>query len=123
MKTIFKTEEITNRTQVLRTHFLDSNIDFPDPAHLQLIKVNKPQAEELYNNGYTIFFHPCRMRLNNMWQSPYKAQRNEQRPEEFQKVNNEFTYYNCDNERGKYPSYFAILNYQGNNKYQIIKTL
>lgn len=119
MKTIFKTEEITKRTQVLRMHTFDSL----EADHIQLIKVNKPQAEELYDNGYTVFFHPCRMRLNNMWQSPYEAQRNKQRPEEFQTVNNEFIYYNCDNERGVYPSYFAILNYQGNNKYQIIKTL
>lgn len=119
MKTKFKTEEITNRTQVLRMHTFDSL----EAEHIQLIKVNKPQAEELYNSGHTIFFHPCRMRLNNMWQSPYQAQRNEQHPEEFKKVDAQYTYYNCDNERGKYPSYFAILNYQGENKYQIIKAL
>lgn len=123
MKTIFKAEEIKNRTQVLRTHIFDSVENQLNPAHIQLIKVNKPQAEELYNSGYTVFFHPSRMRLNNMWQSPYQAQRNEQRPDEFKTVDAEYTYYNCDAIRGMYPSYFAILNYQGENKYQIIKEL
>lgn len=123
MKTKFKTEEVTHRTQVLRTHIFDSVNNELNPAHLQLIKVNSLQAEELYNSGYTIFLHPCRMKLNNVWQSPYQAQRNEQHPEEFKKVDTQYTYYNCDSERGKYPHYFALLNYSGNNRYEIIKEL
>lgn len=121
MKTTYKTEELRNRTQVLRLHIFDSVNNELNPAQLQLLKVNKAHAERLYNSGHTIFIHPCKMRLNNMWQSPYQAQRNEQHPEEFKKVDAQYTYYNCDNERGKYPNYFAVLNYAGDNKYQIVK--
>jgi len=121
MKTTYKTNELKDRTHLLRINVFDGTSDDIRPTHLQLLKVNKAHAERLYNSGHTIFIHPCKMRLNNMWQSPYQAQRNEQHPEEFKKVDAEYTYYNCDSERGRYPNYFAVLNYAGENKYQIVK--
>jgi hypothetical protein len=113
MKTIFKTEELKGRTRIYGS--------LNNPVTLQLIKINKAQARELYNSGYTIFLHPCRMRLNNHWQSPLEARLNEENTQRFDTLVNSFEYYNCDNERGKYPNYFAVLSYAGENKYQISK--
>lgn len=121
MKTTYKTEELKNRTQVLRLHIFDSVNNELKPAQLQVIKVNKAHAEKLYNSGYTIFMHPCKMRLNNTWQDPHLMKRTEQHPEEFKKLDAQYTFYQCDNYRGRYPNYFAVLNYIGDNKYQIVK--
>ena len=36
----------------------------------QVKQINKTTAKNLFNNGETIFFHPCNMVLNNAWQNP-----------------------------------------------------
>ena len=123
MKTTYKTNELKDRTHLLRINVFDGTSEDIRPTHLQLLKVNRTHAEKLYNSGHTVYFHPCRMRLNNMWQSPMEAQRTTDRPEAFNVVESQYRYYNCDTERGRYPSYFAILNYAGDNKYQIVKEL
>jgi len=49
------------------------------------------------------------MRFNNMWQSAYPISKSTEQWEEqdFDKTVNEYTYYNCDHERGKYPNFFV----------------
>ena len=52
------------------------------------------------------------MRLNNHWQHPYKISKEQTEGNAFtvgstfKQMVNDFTYYNCDNERGKYPIFF-----------------
>lgn len=49
------------------------------------------------------------MRFDNMWQSacPISKSTEQWIDQDFDKIVNEFTYYNCDNERGKYPNFFV----------------
>lgn len=70
-------------------------------------QVNKVQAKKLYDNGKQIYLHACNMRLNNAWQSPMPLDNSQ--GEKFSTMVNEFEYYNCCNERGKYSNFFVNL--------------
>lgn len=74
-------------------------------------QINKTQAKKLYNNGESIFIHPCNMIFDNMWQIPYKININDNMwgAENFDGRISDYTYYNCDNERGKYPNFFVVV--------------
>ena len=73
-----------------------------------IVQVSKPKARRLYNEGKTIYLQSCNMRFDNMWQSacPISKSTEQWIDQDFDKIVNEFTYYNCDNERGKYPNFF-----------------
>lgn len=76
-------------------------------------QVTAPMAKKAYEEGKTIWMHPCMMRVNNVWQSPMPTSK--KRVEDnaftcgstFENIVNDFRYYNCDNERGKYPIFFV----------------
>lgn len=77
-------------------------------------QVNIRKAEKLFNGGQTIFIHPCNMRVNNAYQRPMQIALLDpvnigcdDITNSFKCIVNEFTYYNCDNERGNYPIFFA----------------
>lgn len=75
-------------------------------------QVTIKKAEKSYNSGKDVWMHSCNMRLNNHWQRPCKISKEQTdgnaftSGSTFKQVVNEFTYYNCDNERGKYPIFF-----------------
>ena len=74
-------------------------------------QVNKIAAKNAYEHGETVYLLSCNMRPNNMWQSPCPI--NKERAhygEDFECVVNSYIYYNCDNERGKYPIFFVEVN-------------
>lgn len=78
-------------------------------------QVTKTAAKKAFNKGETIWLHPCNMRLNNPWgirPCPIDKEQafyvDESRA--FEAVVNNFKYYNCDNERGKYPIYFIKVD-------------
>jgi len=79
----------------------------------EVIQVTKGKAKKAYENNETIWMHPCNMRVDNPWQKPYdisKAHITDPfalRLSEFERVVDSYTYYNCDNERGKYPIFFV----------------
>lgn len=70
------------------------------------------KAESAYNSGKDVWMHSCNMRLNNHWQRPYMVSKEKTEDNAFtcgstfKQIVNDFTYYNCDNERGKYPIFF-----------------
>lgn len=74
-----------------------------------IVQVSKPKVHRLYNEGKTIYLQSCNMRFDNMWQSacPISKSTEQWIDQDFDKIVNEFTYYNCDNERGKYPNFFV----------------
>ena len=74
-------------------------------------QVNKVAAKKAYERCETIYMLACFMRPNNMWQSP--APFNKDKYAEvvtFENCVYDYTYYNCDNERGKYPIFFVEVN-------------
>ena len=72
-------------------------------------QVSKTRARRLYEDGKTIYMLACKMRYNNVWQSPCPMNKKLRAWENhtFDTIVNEFTFYNCDNERGKYPCFFV----------------
>ena len=72
------------------------------------LKIRKTMARKLFNEGKSIYLLPCKMRVNNMWQSPYEMVKNEEYPD-FDKMVNNYEYYNCQyNETGKYTAFYIL---------------
>ena len=72
-------------------------------------QVNKIAAKKAYERGKTVYLLACNMRPNNMWQGPCMINKRDS-DISFENMVNYFTYYNCDNERGKYPIFFVEVN-------------
>lgn len=74
-----------------------------------IVQIAKQMARRLYEQGKTIYLQSCNMRFNNMWQSacPMNKESCQWGERTFDSLVNEYTYYNCDHERGKYPNYFV----------------
>ena len=79
----------------------------------EVIQVTKGKAKKAYEEGKHIWMHPCNMRVSIVWESPMPF--NKKAIEDnaflmnstFENIVNDFRYYNCDNERGKYPIFFV----------------
>lgn len=69
-------------------------------------QVNRANARKAYNEGKTIYLNSCNMRLNNPWQGTFRANMRDY-DETFEACVNNFEYYNCDAERGKYANFFV----------------
>ena len=72
-------------------------------------QANKIAARKAYEDGKYVFLLACDMRPNNMWQGPCMINKRDS-DISFENKVNYFTYYNCDNERGKYPVFFIEIN-------------
>lgn len=68
-------------------------------------QVNIIRAKRLFNAGRTIYLHPCNMIVDNVWQNPIPIKKQEGL--RFESVVNNFSYYNCDNERGNRVLFFV----------------
>ena len=67
-------------------------------------RIRKDEARRLHDDGATIYLLPCKVYPddNHPWITPYKM---DDRP--FEKVVNEFEYYNCNiAELGYYAAYY-----------------
>lgn len=75
-------------------------------------QINKKEARKLYENNVEIFLQSSNMRLENFWQSPMPLKKENARweGETFDTICNEFEYYNCDCERGKYIHFFVAAD-------------
>ena len=78
-----------------------------------VMQVTKGKAKKAYENGEPVWMHPCNMAVRNPWQNPIPISK--KRIEDnaffngstFEDIVNDFHYYNCDNERGKYLIFFV----------------
>jgi len=77
------------------------------------IKVNRKTAERLISDGYTIKVIPCKVRLRNLWfeSARISLKKLNELGTDFEKFINEYSYYNCNNELGKHPSYYLDVNF------------
>lgn len=71
-----------------------------------VIQVDKTRAMNAYNENYTVWFHPCNMRIFNPWQFPMAINRNEVVNASFECIVNQYKYYNCNSQLGSYPIFF-----------------
>lgn len=68
-------------------------------------RIDKRKARIKYNDGKTIYLIPDMMRLDNAWQHPCPI--DNKSGVDFDARVNEFSYYNCDTERGRGVKYFV----------------
>ena len=80
-----------------------------------MIKVNKPTARKLYRRGCEIHLLPCKVRLNNEWVSPIAISL-ETHKDTFDRVVNQYEFYNCNAELGYYAHYYVSDDYLGGLK-------
>lgn len=69
-----------------------------------MIKINKTKAKEVFNNGGTVYIIPCKVRFDSMWIQPVAI---DYRYGTFDAVVNEFEYYNCTSETGRYSHFYV----------------
>lgn len=76
-------------------------------------QVGAHMARKMFNEGHTVYFHPSKMRFDNVWQSPIPISKESWEHnivissiDPFDNACNHFRVYNCDSERGKGIHYF-----------------
>lgn len=73
----------------------------------KFIKVQKRTAEKLYNEGKKIYLLPSNTRLENAWFKPIEISIYDNHEiKEFNLRVNEFVYYNCNYELGRYTHFY-----------------
>lgn len=73
-------------------------------------QVNKTTAKKMYESGKTVYMQSCNMRFDNVWQHPADVSNDMQQYDgyTFEQICDNYTCYNCDNVRGKYPCFFVL---------------
>lgn len=82
--------------------------EFIKIGNKQVKQINKTEAKKVYDQGHDLYLNACNMMLNNSWTSPMLL--NNGSSEKFETMVNEYEYYNCCSERGKYANYFINVN-------------
>ena len=75
----------------------------------QIIQINKRKARKLYDAGYEVFLHPCKMAFDSLWREPCEISKEILTDTEtkFDKWVNHYEALNCDSEQGQYCQYFV----------------
>lgn len=73
-------------------------------------QINVRTAKKLFENGKELYLIPSNMTFDSVWYHPMSVKKETAHTENFDHIINEFTYYNCDNERGKYIQYFVRVS-------------
>lgn len=66
------------------------------------MRVQLRKARKFHAMGFPVYILSNNMRLGNIWQPEILIPADA----DFYKFVNEYSYYNCDNERGRYPNFF-----------------
>ena len=88
-------------------------LEFTNPKTGHTYKrVSKQKAKKLFADGHTLIIAPCNFRLFTMWGGFSTMNKcDSENPEfDFNRIINAYTYYNCNNEVGKYPSFYVTEN-------------
>lgn len=62
------------------------------------------------NKDFEIYVLPCKVRINNIWMSPYKIVANSY--DKFQDECSKYMYYNCNSELGEHLNYYITEEYK-----------
>lgn len=80
---------------------------FSNRYNCMIQQITKRTSRKLFEAGKYIFLMSSNMRFENMWCTPYEVKKDSmQCTENFDYMCNDFMYYNCDYERGKYIHFF-----------------
>ena len=70
-------------------------------------QINKATARELYKEGKPFIIVPCNMRPDGMFAIKMRPWLGYTDNISFDNFYNEFCYYNCNNETGRYPRFYV----------------
>ncbi len=75
-------------------------------------QVSKAAARKQFEAGNEVYLQSSNMRPFGVWQSicPIKKDNPYSWSANFESITNEYSYYNCDNERGKYVHFYIKAN-------------
>lgn len=80
---------------------------FKDNEGKYWVRISKAQVRKLFESGEKVCFCPCKMRPFGAWGIGYIT--DSSRCEcDFEKLLNEFIWYNCNSETGKYVSFYKM---------------
>jgi hypothetical protein len=77
-------------------------------TNITLEQISKPQARKLFNEGKEIYVSPCNMKVFNSWGTLSSVTKDND-VTDFDTFCNSYEYYNCNNEAGKYASFFKQI--------------
>ena len=69
-------------------------------------KIRKNTARKLFNSGETLIITPCKCAPGGVWLTGFKICKNDFDYCDFDALINEFEYYNCNSELGKYTAFY-----------------
>lgn len=71
-------------------------------------RINKKQARNAFNAGLTVYVQASNLAIDSRLMTPYVVNHhNIDDTETFDTMVNAFEYYNCDNERGRYATFYT----------------
>lgn len=81
-------------------------------------RINRAQAFKLYAEGHTLIIAPCMVNMSNPYHHfwaimEYNGIDGNQPAQDFERITNSYTYYNCCRELGLYPKFFAPASIAG----------
>ena len=70
------------------------------------VRVNKAGAKKAFNEGKTIYMLPCKACPRSYWFTFYPVNKNAVDGASFETVVNNFEFYNCTPQTGKYTAFY-----------------
>lgn len=77
---------------------------------MRVIRINKTAARREYEKGRTLYVLPSRTRFDNAWIRPFQMEIARLDNADFDKVINEYEFYNCMRELGKRAAFYVEVN-------------
>ena len=71
-----------------------------------MVKIRKNTARKLFNEGRELVIIPSNCSPNGAWVKGYRICKNNLENSDFDRLINEFEYYNCNGELGRYTHYY-----------------
>ena len=71
-----------------------------------MVKIRKDTARKLFNDGKELIIIPCKCAPGGMWLTGFRICKNNLENADFDRLINEFEYYNCNAELGRYTSFY-----------------
>lgn len=70
-------------------------------------KIRKNTARKLFNEGRELIITPCKCNPHGAWLTGFTICKNTLENSDFDRLINEFEYYNCNSELGKYTAFYT----------------
>ena len=76
---------------------------------ITITQVQKRTAKKLFDAGETVYMQSCNMQPFGVWAACYDMNKEKADGATFDAIVNNFEYYNCDNERGLYTTFYKKM--------------